>query len=723
MAAAPEESLGKADPEPFSPSVFLDLPPTPRPVGDGEDPPPAASSDDLVLPFISRILMEDDIEDRFFYHYPDHPALLQAQQPYAQILSDAAAAAAASDSFTANSNGSGACTLWASSNDAPAFANATRPQDDPVELLSSPCPAMGAGIDELTAHGVSQFLLNGTEDTTTMTTFPPTGDEEHGAPASTFFSDQNRADMDMLNQAFLRGMEEAKKFLPTDNNLLVGARGSQLSEGFAAGASEVRDEDMVDGMLIFQGIGGNGRGHKNRCNWQYLETETGRNNKLMVPEPEETGEMVDEIIVNGYRLCLNGMLGLGITMDSKDGKNIRNGKGKSELERESSNEVVDLHTLLIHCAQAVSMDDRQSATGLLRRIRQHSSPIGDANQRLAYCFAEGLEARLAGMGSQVYKSLKAKRTSLVEFLKAYQLYLTVCCFKMMAYKFSNMTIANAITGRKKLHIVDYGVRYGIQWPSLLGWLATREGGPPEVRITGIDLPQPGFRPAAQIEETGRRLSKCAHQFGIPFKFQSIAAKWETVCVDDLNIDPDEVLIINGLFDFGNLMDEGVDIYSPSPRDVVLNNIRKMRPDVFILCTVNGSHGAPFFVTRFREVLFFFSALFDMLDATVPRDNDQRLLVERDLFGRFALNVIACEGSDRVERHETYKQWQVRNHRAGLKQLPLDPDIVKVVRKKAKDGYHKDFVLDVDHQWLLEGWKGRIIVAMSTWVADDASSTY
>ncbi|CAN6218969.1 unnamed protein product [Urochloa humidicola] len=714
MAAAPEAFPEKADPEPFSPSIFLDLPPTPRPVGNGEDP-PAASSDDLVLPFISRILMEDDIDDKFFYHYPDHPALLQAQQPYAQILSDAAAA---SDSFTANKSGSGACIVWASSDDAPAFANATRPYD-PVELSqllpSSPCPAMGVGIDEFTAHDVSQFLLDGTEETTTMTTFPPTGGEEHGAPSSTFFSDQNRVDLGMLNQVFLRGMEEAKKFLPTDNNLLVGARGSQLSQGFVA--SEVRNENKVDG------IGGNSRGHKNRCNWQYLETDTGRNNKLMLLEPEETGEMVDEIIVNEYRLCLNGMLGLRITVDSKDGKNIMNGKHISALGRQSSNELVDLHELLTRCAQAISMDDHRSATGLLRRIRQHSSPAGDANQRLAHCFAEGLEARLAGMGSQVYKSLKLKRTSLVEFLKAYQLYLTVCCFKMMAYQFSNMTIANVITGRKKLHIVDYGVRYGIQWPSLLGWLATREGGPPEVRITGIDLPQPGFRPAAQIEETGRRLSKCAHQFGIPFKFQSIAAKWETVCVDDLNIDPDEVLIINGLFDFGNLMDEGVDIYSLSPRDVVLSNIRKMRPDVFILCTVNGSHGAPFFVTRFREVLFFFSALFDMLDATVPRDNNQRLLVERDLFGRFALNVIACEGSDRVERHETYKQWQVRNHQAGLRQLPLDPDIVKVVRKKAKDSYHKDFVIDVDHQWLLEGWKGRIIVAMSTWVADDASSTH
>ena len=89
MAAAPEGEGLFADPEPFSPSIFLDLPPTPRPDGNGEVP---ASSDDLVLPFITRILMEEDINDQFFYQFPDHPVLLQAQEPYAQILSDAATA-------------------------------------------------------------------------------------------------------------------------------------------------------------------------------------------------------------------------------------------------------------------------------------------------------------------------------------------------------------------------------------------------------------------------------------------------------------------------------------------------------------------------------------------------------------------------------------------------------------------------------------------------------
>ncbi|CAD6252617.1 unnamed protein product [Miscanthus lutarioriparius] len=231
---------------------------------------------------------------------------------------------------------------------------------------------------------------------------------------------------------------------------------------------------------------------------------------------------------------------------------------------------------------------------------------------------EGLEARLAGTGSQVYQSLVAKRTSVVEFLKAYKLFLAAVSLNKVHIIFPNRNIVDAVAGRSKLHIVAYGVQYGLQWPGSLHLLAGREGEPPEVRFTGIDLPQPGFRPAYQIEETGRRLSNCARAFGVPFKFHAIAAKWETICAEDLNIDPDEVLVVNSECHFSNLMDETVDVDTPSPRDLVLNNIRKMRPNIFIQIVNNGTYGAPFFLTRFREALFYYSALFDMLMQPFPR---------------------------------------------------------------------------------------------------------
>jgi hypothetical protein len=139
----------------------------------------------------------------------------------------------------------------------------------------------------------------------------------------------------------------------------------------------------------------------------------------------------------------------------------------------------------------------------------------------------------------------------------------------------------------------------------------------------------------------------------------------------------------------------------------------MRPDVFILCVENSSYNAPFFVTRFRKALFYYSAMFDIMETTTPWDSDERLLVEQDILEGCVLNAIACEGSERVERPETYKQWQVRGHRAGLKQLPLNLNTVKFLTRRVKDGYHKNFVVDVDQQWLLQGWKGRILYAMST----------
>ena len=43
----------------------------------------------------------------------------------------------------------------------------------------------------------------------------------------------------------------------------------------------------------------------------------------------------------------------------------------------------------------------------------------------------------------------------------------------------------------------------------------------------------------------------------------------------------------------------------------------------------------------------------MLDANVSRDNEARKLLEGGMLGREILNIIACEGADRIERPETY----------------------------------------------------------------------
>jgi hypothetical protein len=125
MASESAGYITDPDEQPFSPSVFLNLPPTPP--DDGQD--PAASSDDLVLPFVSRILMDDDDDDdKLSYQCPDHQALLQAQQPFAEILSDTTTTTntnVATSTFTVSP--------FFPNNTVSAFGTATWPYD-PVEL-------------------------------------------------------------------------------------------------------------------------------------------------------------------------------------------------------------------------------------------------------------------------------------------------------------------------------------------------------------------------------------------------------------------------------------------------------------------------------------------------------------------------------------------------------------------------------------------------------------
>ncbi|KAI3450372.1 hypothetical protein Pfo_007037 [Paulownia fortunei] len=400
------------------------------------------------------------------------------------------------------------------------------------------------------------------------------------------------------------------------------------------------------------------------------------------------------------------------SQQNEQSKGSNRGRPRGGKKQGIIKEVVDLRSLLMQCAQAVASYDRRTVNDLLMRIRQHSSPQGDGTERLSYYFANALEARLAGTGTPSYAAFYSKRISAAEILKAYKTYITACPFKKMSNLLANKTIKKLATGATTLHIIDFGILYGYQWPCLIQTLSERPGGPPKLRITGIDFPQPGFRPAERVADTGRRLAKYCERFRVPFEYNAIAQKWETIKLEDLKIEKNQLLVVNSLYRLSNVLDETVMVNSP--RDAVLNLIKKINPDMFIHGVINGTYNTPFFVTRFREALFHFSSLFDMFEATIPREDQNRLLFEEQIFGKDAMNIIACEGTERIERPETYKQWQVRNLRAGFRQLPLDQEILKYVRSKVKTDYHKDFSVDEDGNWMLQGWKGRVIHAISYW---------
>ncbi|GLT67655.1 hypothetical protein SLA2020_399470 [Shorea laevis] len=302
---------------------------------------------------------------------------------------------------------------------------------------------------------------------------------------------------------FRRGLEEASKFLPWGNHWL-------LIWGIAC-ITRVEGEDQKVEIKGEKGERENSpdglRGRKNH-------------------EREDV-----DVLLSTEAISLQ--------CGNNDNEPMQNEASRKQLKQGEKKETVDLKTLLILCAQAVSVGDNRTSNELLKQIRQHSSLM--------------------------VKGFREKATS--------------------------------------LHIIDFGIEYGFHWPLLIHKLSKRAGGPPKLRITGIEFPQPGFRPTERIEETGRRLAKYCERFNVPFEYHALASQnWETIQIEDLKIDRNEMLAVNC-------------------------------PD--------------------------------------------------------------------------YKGW--------FQAAPIGPRADEMLRSKMKEWYHKDFVLDEDNHWMLQGWKGRILYASSCWV--------
>lgn len=648
---------------------------------------------DVVLKYINEMLMEEEMEDKVCM-FQESAALQAAEKSFYDVLGEKYPPS--SDHQVPSSN------LRASSSDESYLGE----YDSLIR-----CPNWNndaSGSDPTHSQHFPSYSSSNSSGTAT--------DGHIDSPdsilrISDIFSDSQSA------MQFKKGVEEATKFLPNGKTLLVDFQENGLLDKDQNNWPMTLKVEKSENVYSRD----ESRGKKNPLH-EDLQQQGGRSNKQSAVFTESTvrSDLFDKVLLcsggrneSDLRKALQDIAVKNVPQNNRL-KGSSGGKSRSKKQGTKRN-VVDLRTLLTLCAQAVAADDRRTANEFLKQIRQHSSPTGDGMQRLANYFADGLEARLAGSGTQIYKALITMPTSAVDILKAYQLYLAACPFRKISNFFSNKTIWHAAEKASTLHIIDFGILYGFQWPCLIQRLSSRPGGPPKLRITGIDLPHPGFRPAERVEETGRRLANYAETFKVPFEFNAIAQKWETVRIEDLKIREGEVLAVNCLYRMRNLLDETVVVNSP--RNTVLNLIRKMKPHVFVLGIVNGAYNAPFFITRFREALFHYSSFFDMLEANIPREIHERMLIEKTIFGREAMNVIACEAAERIERPETYKQWQVRNLRAGFRQLPLNEDIMRMARERAKS-YDKDFVIDEDSQWLLQGWKGRILYALSSWAPAD-----
>lgn len=93
-------------------------------------------------------------------------------------------------------------------------------------------------------------------------------------------------------------------------------------------------------------------------------------------------------------------------------------------------------------------------------------------------------AKLSGTGEQIYTVITNNHPSAATILKAFRQYVDHCPYIKITHFFLAKTTLDAFEGASHVHVIHYGILYGVEWPSLIQHLSLRPGGPPHFRMTG-----------------------------------------------------------------------------------------------------------------------------------------------------------------------------------------------------------------------------------------------
>ncbi|XP_020222700.1 DELLA protein GAI1 [Cajanus cajan] len=354
-----------------------------------------------------------------------------------------------------------------------------------------------------------------------------------------------------------------------------------------------------------------------------------------------------------------------------------------------------VHTMMA-CAEAVGTNNLAVAEALVKQIGFLAVSQVGAMRKVATYFAEALARRIYGVFPPHHALSDALQIHFYE----------TCPYLKFAHFTANQAILEAFQGKSRVHVIDFGINQGMQWPALMQALALRPGGPPVFRLTGIG--PPAADNSDHLQEVGWKLAQLADTIHVQFEYRGfVANSLADLDASMLELREEESVAVNSVFEFHKLLAR------PGAVEKVLSVVRQIRPKILTVVEQEASHNGSSFVDRFTESLHYYSTLFDSLEGSPVNPQDKAM--SEVYLGRQICNVVACEGVERVERHETLNQWRNRFSSAGFSPVYLGSNAFKQASTllalfAGGDGYR----VEENSGSLMLGWHTRPLIATSAW---------
>ncbi|KAG8053960.1 hypothetical protein GUJ93_ZPchr0001g32840 [Zizania palustris] len=387
--------------------------------------------------------------------------------------------------------------------------------------------------------------------------------------------------------------------------------------------------------------------------------------------------------------------------------------------------------LLLNCAGAAAAGRLDAANAALEHIASLAAPDGDAMQRVAAAFAEPLARRALRAWPGLCRALLLPRASPTpaEVAVARRHFHDLCPFLRLASAAANQSILEAMESEKIVHVIDLGGADATQWLELLHLLAARPEGPPHLRLTSVhehkDL----------LSQTAMALTKEAERLDVPFQFNPVVSRLDALDVESLRVKTGEALAICSSLQLHCLLASDDDVTaaaaaaggekerrspesglspSTSRADAFLGALWGLSPKVMVVTEQEASHNAAGLTERFVEALNYYAALFDCLELGAARGSVERARVERWLLGEEIKNIVACDGAQRLERHERLERWARRLEGAGFGRVPLSYYALLQARRVAQGLGCDGFKVREEKGTFFLCWQDRALFSVSAW---------
>ncbi|KAG6731609.1 hypothetical protein I3842_01G138000 [Carya illinoinensis] len=343
--------------------------------------------------------------------------------------------------------------------------------------------------------------------------------------------------------------------------------------------------------------------------------------------------------------------------------------GLSDDERRD----MELAESLFASAEKAGSQQFERARKFLNQCDHLSSNTGNPVQRVVYYFSEALRQKIDRETGRNTSKDSGKSPSIdvdKELMNpspptlANHEELPFC--QVTQFAGIQAIIKNTVEARK-IHIIDLGIRNGVQWTILMQALATRCECPLELlKITAV-----GTTSKHLLMETGKRLASFAQSLNLPFSFNVVMVSDMLDLREDLfELDADETL------------------------ESIMEVVRSINPCIMFVTEIEANHNSPAFVSRFVEALFYFKSKF---------------------FGKGIRNIVAAEGEERKIRNVKIDVWRAFFARYGMLETEFSTSSLyqaSLLVKKFR--CEKSFTLDMNGKCLITLWKVTPICSLSAW---------